>query len=168
MTGDEKLKLATAVSAKATIADLRLWACHCRYGDIAPPQLPKSIHQLTIRTTVGFSRDGADLKYLIQFHLEPAMSVPFFHIEATYAGLFKIDDPKKISDEQAGAFGEMAVVHMIWPFFREYVHSTAARMALPSILLPLRQIAAPGGNAQQPRIAGKRIKKAKRSKRTSK
>ncbi len=163
MTGDDKIKLATTVSAKARIADLRLWAAHCRYGDVGPQIMPETIEQLSIKTTVGFSREGGDLRYLIQFQLQPASTVVFFHIEASYVALFKIEESQKLSDEQVGSFGEVAVVHMIWPFFREFVTSTAGRMALPNILLPLRQLAPPEEkDGRSRRVTAKRGKRTKR------
>ena len=56
-------------------------------------------------------------------------------IEATYIAVF--DSVKEITDDFFDVYKEISLPLNIWPFFRELVNSTTARMNVPPLTLPL-------------------------------
>jgi hypothetical protein len=60
-------------------------------------------------------------------------------IEAEFLLSYSYDTnlPREITDEEAGAFGKMNGIHNAWPYWREYVQSTTARLGFPPLTLPL-------------------------------
>ena len=65
-------------------------------------------------------------------------SEPVFEITATYK-IFYISE-QELSEDCAIEFGKFNVGHNIWPYWREYVHSTCARIGLAPIEVPFYSI----------------------------
>ena len=56
-------------------------------------------------------------------------------IVATFAAFYDVKSP--ITDDHIKAFGIKNAPFHIWPYWREFVHSTFGRMALAGIVLPM-------------------------------
>lgn len=63
-----------------------------------------------------------------------------FQIEATFALLYEIASFDGLNQDNVDAFGRMNGVFNAWPFWREFVHSSALRMGLPPVTVPLLTI----------------------------
>lgn len=59
------------------------------------------------------------------------------------------------SQEMLQAFNDHAI-HHVWPYWREYVESTTTRLRVPTVIIPLRNVAvSPASHAQVSQTEGK-------------
>lgn len=82
---------------------------------------------------------GATMYCGVRLGIKIASALDKPHMVEVYAeyGLF-YDIPKgqEISAEAANLFASRNAVFNVWPFFRELVHTTIARMGFPALVLP--------------------------------
>jgi preprotein translocase subunit SecB len=135
------LALAAVVSPRVQIAGIRLSHSIARSAIPWPGSPLRIEHSLNgeaeanreskqIIVTVSFMvranpADGSDLREAA-FHLEAV-----FHLE------YAVSSFDGISDQLVQAFGKMNGVYNAWPYWREYVQSTTARMGFPPLTLPV-------------------------------
>jgi len=81
----------------------------------------------SIRATARYDDTPAEL---------PPASIPLF-IHAEFALAFAAESLEGISDEHLNAFGLQTGFFCVWPYWREFVASTVARMGLPPLTVPL-------------------------------
>jgi hypothetical protein len=62
---------------------------------------------------------------------------PLLTIQATFELLYRLPEGVEGTSEELQAFAETNALFNAWPFFREIIHATMARMNLPPIALPL-------------------------------
>lgn len=58
-------------------------------------------------------------------------------IIAVFTSQYLIKCDKELSQDALMEFGRINVPHQIWPYWREYSHSTCSRMSLPVSILPM-------------------------------
>jgi len=58
-------------------------------------------------------------------------------IQATFSLKYKVENLSSFSDAQVNAFGDVNGIYNAWPFWREYVYSTLARMGLKPFTMPV-------------------------------
>lgn len=58
-------------------------------------------------------------------------------IVAIFVSEYAITCDDELEQEAVLEFGRVNVPHQIWPYWREYCHSTCARMSLPVSILPM-------------------------------
>lgn len=58
-------------------------------------------------------------------------------INTVFAAEYLITCADDIPEEALHEFGRLNAPHQVWPYWREYCHSTCSRMSLPVILLPM-------------------------------
>ena len=58
-------------------------------------------------------------------------------IVITFIATYVIKNEEAPSEQLVNAFADNAI-HHIWPYWREYVHSTMIRFRLPPVMLPMR------------------------------
>lgn len=61
-------------------------------------------------------------------------------INATFVSEYLIKSNEELSEDAISEFGRINVPHQIWAYWREYCHSTCARMSLPVSILPMFSI----------------------------
>lgn len=85
----------------------------------------------TLRTTLqfNFQATGAGSK-----------ARPLLVITATFVAEYEMADGLRPSTQDLKAFVNANAVFNCWPYWREYVHSTAARMNLPPLTLPFFRV----------------------------
>jgi len=59
-------------------------------------------------------------------------------ITATFAADYVIKHPELVDDEGVTEFSQNVVYH-VWPYWREFIHSTSSRLRLPTAILPMFQ-----------------------------
>lgn len=69
---------------------------------------------------------------------DDAEPVPIAEITATFVGDYEARDTSAVTDEALEAFHQNAL-HHVWPFWREFIHTSSGRLRLPSVILPIRQ-----------------------------
>jgi len=68
---------------------------------------------------------------------EPECAKEILRIESEFLLTYDTNLPREITDAEADAFGKMNGIHNAWPYWREYVQSTTARLGFPPLTLPL-------------------------------
>jgi hypothetical protein len=63
---------------------------------------------------------------------------PIAEITATFVADYEARDASAVTDESLEAFNQNAL-HHVWPFWREFIHTSSGRLRLPSVILPIRQ-----------------------------
>jgi hypothetical protein len=61
-------------------------------------------------------------------------------IKATFVSEYLIKCNEELPEDVVSEFGRLNVPHQIWAYWREYCHSTCARMSLPVSILPMFSI----------------------------
>jgi hypothetical protein len=64
--------------------------------------------------------------------------VPIAEITAIFVADYEARDGSVVTDESLEAFNQNAL-HHVWPFWREFIHTSSGRLRLPSVILPIRQ-----------------------------
>ena len=59
-------------------------------------------------------------------------------ITATFAADYLIKQKDGVDDEGVTAFAQNVVYH-VWPYWREFIHTTSGRLRLPGAILPMFQ-----------------------------
>ena len=100
--------------------------------------LPSHIH---LNANVKSGTPDGHMAFLNTFELKGSYddneSSAALLISATFATLYSIDSLEEINSSDVQKFGQIAVIYLLWPFWRELVQSTTARMSLPPLTLPL-------------------------------
>lgn len=92
------------------------------------------IHKKTLRTTLHFKFSAGE---------KGGAGKPLLAITATFIAEYEMAEGFSPSSEELNAFVKANAVFNCWPYWREYVHSTAARMNLPPITMPFFRVRAP-------------------------
>jgi len=137
-TKEYKLSLAEKVATGVEIMAVRLVDSHIHRPDDMP-KLPR-------RVRVGYGADtridraGSKLWVRVNCQLasgEDDQSDPLIEVLAVFMLVYDLPNIADYTDEELNAFGETNGVYNAWPFWREYVYSALARMALPPITIPV-------------------------------
>ena len=155
---DRKLAMAGTVAAEVDITEVRLVASQVRMG-----RPPERGHRKTLRVRhragVTDDREQSLIQVKVGLLLEEAPSEDAeaaakeaegespedgLLIEATFLLAYRLAHLERFSEEQVQAFADVNAIYNAWPFWREYVYSTLARMALPPITLPVYRIGQDG------------------------
>ena len=145
-------------SAQACLAIQTVHLSHC-YGnvraDFDPARcdreslLSQGFHALQSADALEFEGENAQgyrFTYLCGFRLvgkdeDQAAEgyVPNFEIVGSFSASYRCS--RQLSDEEVEAFSKNNVAYHIWPYWREYLQSTAARMGLKEgIEVPMYRI----------------------------
>lgn len=62
---------------------------------------------------------------------------------AAYELTYELPEDSDVPDDALDAFAETNGVFNAWPYFREFAQSSAARMGLPPVLVPLFRLSPP-------------------------
>jgi hypothetical protein len=85
----------------------------------------------------------------LRFQVVPEGSTdPLFTLSAQFVVSYTLPPGFQCPPDALQAFAGSNGVFNVWPFFREIVHSTMARMMIRPVSLPLFRFGTPGGVAQ--------------------
>lgn len=135
--------LAAAVADRVQIRDVRVMESHLRQA--APIGRGQREIRVSDDVEVDFliQSDPNSLLVLIHFTLrgwagrgeregDPALS-----IECTFGLLYTLSSLEGLNDAQYRAFAQINGVFNAWPYWREFVQNSAARMGLPQLVVPV-------------------------------
>lgn len=91
-------------------------------------------HKKTLRTTLQFTFRATE---------KESRGKPLLVIAATFIAEYEMAEGFNPSSEDLNSFLHANAVFNCWPYWREYVHSTAARMNLPPLTLPFFRVRTP-------------------------
>ena len=127
------------------IQGVRLREASCR-SLVEPSELPDSIrvkpsHQTSI---VKEPEDDGSLKVDVAFQLELRSDtdeeVLQGEIRGTFELSYEVPDGEVFATEELEAFADFNAVFNAWPYWRELVQTSMARMSLPVLTVPVFRI----------------------------
>ena len=59
------------------------------------------------------------------------------HLRAQYLAVYRLDDPGSYPEDALRHFAELNGTYNVWPYWRELVHTSAARAGLTNMLVPV-------------------------------
>ena len=65
---------------------------------------------------------------------------PMLSIEANFVIMYSLDKIDDIRPENIKAFAQINGVYNVWPYWREFVQSTVARMGLAPLTIPVYRV----------------------------
>jgi len=132
--------LAAPVSEKVSIRDVRLISSKCSQT----PNAGRGKHSLKINCEIKTKVDKKK-GYIIVFPsfklegfpLERKQKKPDLVIEATFAIRYEAERLEGLKRGNFEAFAQANGVYNAWPYLREFVQNTVARMNLPPMIIPV-------------------------------
>jgi hypothetical protein len=125
----------------------------------SPPELGIQIRHEVLRETQTlelFEPEGPEertkaLRFTVQtgvrFVAEPdstteaAEVAVCAEVEAVWVIEYRIQKPDAVDQAGIDAFGQTGnVMYHVWPYWREFIHASCARLRLPQIILPMFQV----------------------------
>lgn len=149
---DDLPRLSEPVAAVVEIVDVRLFSSAVQLGE------PEGEVELSVRHRARVRRHDQDstcVRVFADFVVEEAAAsgdagepgvagagpgAERLHIAASFRLDYRVPDAGVFTDEQLSAFGQVNGVYNAWPFWREYVYSTMARLGLPPMTLPVFRV----------------------------
>ena len=127
------------------IESVRLCEAHCR-SVVQPSEIADAIKVTTSRKTAVVKEPTDDRSFRIEtaFTMEVCSADDDEKLQAEIRGAFElsyeIPDEESFSSEELEAFGEVNAVFNAWPYWRELVQASLARMLLPPLTLPVFRV----------------------------
>jgi hypothetical protein len=141
------LELASAISKHVQIDSIALARATCqRNPEIS--ELPEEVGiNYQFKSNGSLTEDRTSIGALVTMRLsgfpkqdsakpEEGESSIFF-IEASFVLGYTLKSMDGVDDVSVDAFCKMNAVYNAWPYWREFVQSTVARMGLPNVTLPV-------------------------------
>lgn len=67
-------------------------------------------------------------------------AVPYVQVKVSFEVSYRLPDGFSATRQELEEFARVNAVFNVWPYFREFIQSTTARMGLPPIVLPLYRV----------------------------
>jgi preprotein translocase subunit SecB len=146
-----KKKAPKPTDVQIRLRDLHMASCSANKSQDGKPP-PEQLNQ-EIAITVGKHKTDPVIAVTVRISLSPLNSAPGgFSVTATFAILFDFMPINALNEMNLEEFGRTVSLLHVWPYWREFVHSTTTRMGLPPLRVPLlNPISIPGlVKAKQP------------------
>lgn len=144
LSAPRRTVLASKISHQVDLVDLRV--THLSTDLLQVPQL--SPLRIGAKHELSWEHGEGALQYFVNFTLEvaepetsdpdseaEAADVPVFTSRMTLSVVYDFDgDPE--DDDVYLAFGELSVMHTVYPYLRELVHTLTVRAGLPPLVMP--------------------------------
>ena len=130
------------------IESVRLCEAHCRSA-VHPSEIADSINVKTSTeaAVVKEPGDGGLLRIETTFKMEVRSASDEEKLQAEIRGSFElsyeIPDNESFSSEELAGFGHVNAVFNAWPYWRELVQTSLARMSMPPLTVPVFRWAPP-------------------------
>lgn len=130
------------------IESVRLREARCR-SLVQPSEIAEAISVKASQDAVVVKEPGEDgsLRIEVAFTLEVRSGIADDDLQAEVCGTFelsyRIPDDERFSSEELAAFGQTNAVFNAWPYWRELVQASLARMSLPTLTVPVLRLPAP-------------------------
>jgi preprotein translocase subunit SecB len=136
-----KLSMATVVSARVELLRIRLVESSISGSSIEDEKMPSRM-LVELNTEASYNEERGIITVSVQLgvsgrYKEAESGEPALKIDVKFIADYKLSSHEGLSSENFAAFGELNGVHNCWPYCREYIQSTVARMGLPPLVLPV-------------------------------
>lgn len=140
----EQMHDAIALHTRATIRFIRLiqssvW-CDSGVEVDSPREVAFDLNFRPFAFRARKDRLSIETDFRFVITAEVPASAPIFKIECRFEAQYGLSEGFEPSEKQIEAFQAANAVFNCWPFFREYVQSTATRMSLPPPSVPFLRI----------------------------
>lgn len=76
------------------------------------------------------------VRFVLADSIETSEPIIKAEISATFVADYAVTNQEAVTKDGVSAFAENVTYH-VWPYWREFVHSTCGRLRLPSAVLPM-------------------------------
>lgn len=137
------IEQALLISERVQLEDVRLIDCHCHQEPIAAEgkKTAHIKHSTQVHANKNTGYVAVIPKFQLQAFTESQSSKPIISIDASFLLTYKLKDFDGLTKKGFVAFGDMNGVYNAWPYWREFVQNTIARMGLPTLTIPVFRIA---------------------------
>ena len=137
---------AIKVSDRVELENVRLMSCRCEHRRF----VPRGEKTLSMKRHAEGKLDekASRVFVMVDFSLDVFVSGedssnPFATLVATFLLVYCIKDYEGITQECIDQFAETNGVYNAWPYWREFIQSTGARMSLPNLTVPVLRLGKP-------------------------
>ncbi len=137
------VSLAARVSSKVEIVNVLLKQSSCyRKPDTGKAKIALEIE---CDTTYEIDKKNSIITVLPNFKLKgysekKEADEPALKIEAVFVLIYKVSNFKDLKKKHFEAFANTNGIYNAWPYWREFVQNTIARMSLPPLTIPVFRI----------------------------
>ena len=124
------------------ITSVRLCEAHCRSA-VHPSDAGGAISVKISRKAAVVKEPGEDgvlrieTIFAMKIHSASDEKKLQAEIRGTFELSYKVPDDKSFSSEELEAFGQVNAVFNAWPYWRELVQASLARMSMPPLAVPV-------------------------------
>ena len=137
---DSRLDLASYVSDRVEIQNVHLLETRAKRGrirDKMPGSLQFSVQVLTkVNQTKSMLAVQPRLTLVAKYD-DAEDGDEALRIEASYSLAYALKSAEGLTSDHFDAFGGTNGLYNAWPFWREYVQATTARLGLPALTIPV-------------------------------
>ncbi len=148
-----QLKLVAQITPHVEIEDVRLLSMSARVFDDGLVEAGKKV-KLQLRTNSRCKQAGTKLSAEVRFVLrgvqEQDVTKKVIGLSAILELSYRLTKEVELTPKQLSTFGKLNALYNAWPYWRELVQTTVARMALPRLVVPVFRIARPQKERAEP------------------
>jgi hypothetical protein len=155
------------VSDRVQLKDVRLIEFGCNQNQGA--SRAKKTYKIDHSTDVAVDKESGHVLVIAKFHFEAfAEGQPQKNVlkaNATFALTYTIENFEGLTDKGFRQFADLNGIYNAWPYWREFMQNTIARLGMPPLVIPVFRIVQPAGEctakskADRKKIARKTAKK---------
>ena len=141
------MTLASPVAGAVKLTGVFMVESHSRRGvTVYTDQAAVDFSMTGGEAEVGHSSDLADFHVRLRFMLQvltkgaETANDPLVEISGTFVLLYARPKHEGVTEANLLAFAKTSSVFSVWPYWREYIHSTSLRLSIPAIVLPTYRI----------------------------
>ena len=134
------------VSERVQLQDVRLWQCACEQREEAHVD-GKKRYKITHSARIEVDKANGRICVWPKFHFEAFnedQDQAVITVNATFLLIYSINCCAGLVQRGYQQFANMNGIYNAWPYWREFVQATIARMGLPALVLPVFRIMEPG------------------------
>jgi hypothetical protein len=139
----DRLRLANMIARRVQIQGIRLVRSQVRRDVLEDADIPETValgHGVKVKH--GFDPEAKRIAVFVTFLVSGKAgcdeeSPDVFRVEASFGLDYTLTDDEPAGEEEVAAFAKLNGIYNAWPYWREYVQSTASRMGLPALVLPV-------------------------------
>lgn len=157
------------VSDRVQLKDVRLieFGCNQKQG----ASRGKKAYNMDYSTEVAVDKESGHVLVIAKFHFEafaeggPQKNKNVLKAHATFALTYTIENFKGLTQKGFKQFADLNGIYNAWPYWREFMQNTIARLGLPPLVIPVFRIVQPAGErtakskADRKKIARKTTRK---------
>lgn len=141
-----RLKLVAQITPHVEIDDVRLLRLSARLYANGDADAGRKV-RLHLSTSSHCSQVGTKLAAEVRFGMrgvqEQGATKRVVNLSAVLELSYRLSKEVELTPQQLRAFGKVNALYNAWPYWREIVQTTVARMGLPRLIVPVFRVARP-------------------------